>query len=695
MIINKELQLGLSVFTVLAVLTSCSPNIPNNNILNQNVSTNSNIKNKYSINGTVEFPNSYSPPAPLLNKREGGKNILPLSRTLERGQERVSSFKTKATLGDVGTMATVSILYPPDDATNPNVTIATGLTDASGVFAINPDGSFNPSPGDIFVLEASKRIGRAGNDVITVSTYIQRNATDDGWDSITYPGLFINSKTTALTIIDSYDTSLSSSDCISSINVTSSGSTPDATIGSVTSATVLKVFEQVNNLLVQNVDPLKNISYNSSSGKFYVNTEINHASIAVSNGLDCPECDLKNEDLSSQDLTGLDLSNTDFTNTNLTNTDFTGGDLTGATLTGANLSGATWTDGSYCRLGSVGSCLPVLGEFHVNTYTNNYQQYSSVAMDGDGDFIVTWASNYQTGDINYGIFGQRYKSDGTTNGTEFHINTYTNSNQLNPSVAMDDDGDFIVTWESNNQTGDLGYGIFGQRYASTGSATGSEFHINTYTNSYQRYPSVAMDDDGDFIVTWQSANQTGDGIYGIFGQRYASTGSATGSEFHINTYTNDNQRYPSVAMDGDGDFIVTWQSHNQTGDIYYGIFGQRYKSDGTTNGIEFHINTYTNAQQQNSSVAMDDDGDFIVTWESNNQTGDLGYGIFGQRYASTGSATGSEFHINTETNSYQLNPSVAMDGDGDFIVTWLSFYQTGEDYSGVFGQRYNNLGVGQ
>ncbi|HZF57487.1 MAG TPA: hypothetical protein VEZ19_03325, partial [Rubrobacter sp.] len=69
-------------------------------------------------------------------------------------------------------------------------------------------------------------------------------------------------------------------------------------------------------------------------------------------------------------------------------------------------------------------------------------------------------------------------------GGEFQVNTYTTSNQENPSVAMDSDGDFVVTWTSNGQDGSDN-GIYGQRYNAAGEAQGAEFQVNTYITSYQ------------------------------------------------------------------------------------------------------------------------------------------------------------------------------------------------------------------
>ena len=85
---------------------------------------------------------------------------------------------------------------------------------------------------------------------------------------------------------------------------------------------------------------------------------------------------------------------------------------------------------------------------------------------------------------------------------------------------MDQDGDFVVVWSSNGASGagadDWGYSVQGQRYASSGAVVGAQFQVNTYTTSNQSWPSVAMDQVGDFVVAWQSNGQ--DGSYsGIFG----------------------------------------------------------------------------------------------------------------------------------------------------------------------------------
>ncbi|MFC1786538.1 hypothetical protein ACFLY8_00675, partial [Halobacteriota archaeon] len=132
---------------------------------------------------------------------------------------------------------------------------------------------------------------------------------------------------------------------------------------------------------------------------------------------------------------------------------------------------------------------------------------------------------------------------------------------------------------------------------------GSEFQVNTYTYDQQSYPSAAMDADGNFVITWTSYGQDGSGS-GIYAQMYDISGSKVGSEFQVNTYTTDAQRNPSVAMDADGNFVITWMSYGPDGH-WWGIFAQMYDSTGSKVGSEFRVNTYTTYEQMYPSVAMD------------------------------------------------------------------------------------------
>jgi hypothetical protein len=152
------------------------------------------------------------------------------------------------------------------------------------------------------------------------------------------------------------------------------------------------------------------------------------------------------------------------------------------------------------------------------------------------------------------------------------VNTHTTSFQGFPSVVSDSDGNFVVAWTSYSQDGSKS-GVFAQRYANTGEPLGVEFQVNTYTTSRQRTGSVAADSAGNFVVVWTCDDQDGNGR-GVFAQRYASTGEPLGEEFEVNSYTYGAHARPSVASDSVGNFVVVWTGYivNPDGDI----FARRY-----------------------------------------------------------------------------------------------------------------------
>ena len=107
------------------------------------------------------------------------------------------------------------------------------------------------------------------------------------------------------------------------------------------------------------------------------------------------------------------------------------------------------------RLDSTGNALAT--EFQVNGFTDDYQFGAAVSMRADGAFVVTWNSRSQDGSVE-GIFARRFDAFGVPLATEFQANTYTLSSQNFPAVAAQGDGDFVIAWASYTQDGD-GLGV--------------------------------------------------------------------------------------------------------------------------------------------------------------------------------------------------------------------------------------------
>lgn len=153
-------------------------------------------------------------------------------------------------------------------------------------------------------------------------------------------------------------------------------------------------------------------------------------------------------------------------------------------------------------------------------------------------------------------------------GAEFQVNTYTTGGQFRPAVAMLADGSFVVVWDSQGSpaTDTSQQSIQGQRYAANGTPQGAQFQVNTYTTEPQRFTSVAAQPNGDFVIAWVSDTSPGtDTSYrSIQGRRFVASGTPIGDQFQVNTYTTETQNFPAVAANDQG-FVVAWQSYGSAG----------------------------------------------------------------------------------------------------------------------------------
>jgi hypothetical protein len=115
--------------------------------------------------------------------------------------------------------------------------------------------------------------------------------------------------------------------------------------------------------------------------------------------------------------------------------------------------------------------------------------------------VIVWTKGAQSGiSGNQNICGQRFDKDGKRSGSNFKINEAGTGSWLgNPGLAMDYNGDYIVTWVvMRNDTMD----IYGQLYKDN-KADGNNFKINSLIDSSQMFLSnVVMDKKGNFAVFW-------------------------------------------------------------------------------------------------------------------------------------------------------------------------------------------------
>ncbi len=267
-----------------------------------------------------------------------------------------------------------------------------------------------------------------------------------------------------------------------------------------------------------------------------------------------------------------------------------------------------------------------------------------------------------------------------------------------PSVALDADGNFVVVWK-DSQT--YSSGIQGRRFAANGKPGGPAFQVNTIGYASEMEPSVAADADGDFVVVWRSY-QYDYPHHTIEARLFAADGTSGGPQFQVDP-TKSYYPQPSVAADADGDFVVVWEDYRDyqdPGTAYgYLIEGRRFASDGSPAGDSFQVDDATGyANESQPSVATDADGDFVVVWRDFSDYQDPGAPFGGlieaRRFASDGTPAGGSFQVGNAATGYarEDRPSIAANADGDFVVVWrdIQYYYTG---SQIQGRQFTVVGV--
>ncbi len=331
---------------------------------------------------------------------------------------------------------------------------------------------------------------------------------------------------------------------------------------------------------------------------------------------------------------------------------------------------------------------PAGNEQLVNSYLPGDQSFPCIAADSAGNCVVAWVSDSQDDGLP-GIFARRCSPDGIPVSQEFQVNTLGGDEgegapHDHPAAALGGNGRLVFAWV-NFWEDPVNGSVYARIYNNAGFPLGPEFMVNQYGPDFQGEPAVAMDGQGNIVFVWQSWEQDGD-AFGIYARLYDPTGIPLGPEFRVNTFIQDNQMHPALAVESSGNFVVVWSSYDQDGDKT-GVFARGFDHNGLPLGGEFQVNQTASGWQDHPDISADSMGDFVVCWHGQSATME-DYDIFARTLDRTGQLIGPEFKVNSTTEDWQVYPSVASDTQGNFCVAWQSRGQDGDSY-GIFSRLFD------
>ncbi len=155
------------------------------------------------------------------------------------------------------------------------------------------------------------------------------------------------------------------------------------------------------------------------------------------------------------------------------------------------------------------------------------------------------------------------------------------SRQQGPSLALSRYNFAVCCWEDFR----TGSGrIYVQRFGQRGLKCQNNFQVTPFNAAADQWlPDIAVDDLGHFVVVWE---ERGDSV-NVYARLYAANAVPLTEIIRVNERANPSatSAYARVAMNNKGDFVVTWVSRKT--DIAGDVYAQRFNSGGEKIGTNF------------------------------------------------------------------------------------------------------------
>jgi hypothetical protein len=268
----------------------------------------------------------------------------------------------------------------------------------------------------------------------------------------------------------------------------------------------------------------------------------------------------------------------------------------------------------------------------ITRKTVGLQEWTNYKENKDGTFTII--NNRRAAPITIkeafmqDVYVQRFSAGGQKLGTEFRANQFVQFNQRDVAIAALDNGNFVLTWASEQQRTNTPVDIYARVFDSSGNPAGNEFCVSTAATRPCGAPAVAGRAGGGFTIAWAQKAEVRTNGMDIYARTFDAAGGATSDAFPVNTFIFGDQFAPSITSLGSQQVIV-WSSMGQDGS-WEGVYARAF-SDSIAQGDEFRVNLWTPLSQRHAQIASDHLGRALILWSGYRPDGS-GFDLFGRTY---------------------------------------------------------------
>ena len=363
-----------------------------------------------------------------------------------------------------------------------------------------------------------------------------------------------------------------------------------------------------------------------------------------------------------------------------------------AVVTGSSFELATQNNGYTAKYAAADGAL--LWEKRYNNPGSSYDTVSGLALDGSGNVLITGSSE-TTGGPKF-MFVAKYNAGNGSLAWEkrFSAPSTQDGSARGRSVAADINGNVIVTGELNfsSANGDF----YTAKHAGINGSLLWETRQGKIGPGQDLGRAVVMDGAGNVVVAGNSQGAGTDQDF--YTAKYAANTGSLIWAARYNGPANDEDTAQDVAVDAEGNVIVTGASSNGANDD---ICTVKYAAATGSLLWERRYNGPGNLQDSGVAVAVDGSGNVIVTGGSVNAAGNGDF--YTAKYARADGTLLWERRYDGPDNNFDSPVAVKVDANGDVVVTGSSrgtgsvfdFYTAkyaAVDGALVWESRYNGTG---
>lgn len=337
---------------------------------------------------------------------------------------------------------------------------------------------------------------------------------------------------------------------------------------------------------------------------------------------------------------------------------------------------------------------------------------SQVARMADGDFVVVW-KQASLGGSACGV--QFYDADGSLHGASFVIpDLATDSNSFDSGcsqIGVDGNDDLVVGkavqigGDSGSNTETFQYYVV--RYSNSGVALEAPIFVGSVSapfagptgDTLSESHALAVNANGDFVFAWRYAanDPTCTGLQGLhphcydhlttalYARTYGSDGNPKSDPFLIDQHGPDFQVNAfakfdvGVALTTGGNAIFAWSPKSGA------VQARIYDESGAPLTNAFAVSAWGAPSAGAASyshlpaVAADGQGNFVISWLS--QKTNAASTLYAQRFTAAGTKTGKLITVSAGAAGFTIlpiiPPTVLIDPAGNFVVDWVEYTQAG------------------